>query len=48
MAQKEIALEDKEKLFKYHLINDNFDQTVKELIKIIENELKGIVNDVIK
>ncbi len=41
LARKEIETEKKDKLFKYHLINDNFDQTVNELIKIIENELKG-------
>lgn len=39
MAKKEIDIENKEKLFEYHLINNNFDQTINELIKIIENKI---------
>ena len=30
----------KQRLFKYHVINDVFDNTVKELTTIIEEEIK--------
>ena len=37
MAKIEIETERKNKIFHYHVINDNFEKTVSELCKIIEN-----------
>lgn len=40
LAEKEIKTENIEKTFKYHLINDILEDTVNELVQIIELNLK--------
>ncbi|MFH1644086.1 MAG: guanylate kinase [bacterium] len=41
LAEKEMITEKKEHLFKYNLINDDFEKTVNKLISIIEKEISN-------
>lgn len=40
-AQQEYMQENQESFFKYHLINDNFQKTLEDLIYIINQEIKN-------
>jgi len=40
IAQQEMDEEYKQRVFNYHIVNDDFDRAVAELVLIIENELK--------
>lgn len=39
IAKQEIASESKNSIFRYHVLNDKFDQAVKRVMEIITNEL---------
>ncbi len=41
MAQQELDEEAKQPFFKYHLVNDDFDRAVAELVLLMRNELEG-------